>query len=111
MKEVKLDLINDTLVVRILCEIDHHTARRIRDAADEGLRTERIKTLELDFSAVTFMDSSGIGLVMGRVDTARRIGVTVKVSGLSPKIYRLFRMAGLERLEGLTFKESGLVKK
>ncbi len=111
MKEVKLDLKNDVLIVRILCEIDHHTAKIIRDMADKRLKEALPKVLELDFSSVTFMDSSGIGLVMGRVNIARELGVRVTVTGLSQKLFRLFRMAGLERLEGLSFPAMSLVKK
>ena len=90
------------LFARLSCEIDHHTARRIREKIDERLFAEKPERLTLDFSRVGFMDSSGIGLILGRVEVARAVGTTVCVSGLSPQLLRLLRLSGIERVKNLT---------
>ena len=56
----------NTLTIYLKGEIDHHTAREIREAADSLIQLNKPSVLRLDFSGVTFMDSSGIGLIMGR---------------------------------------------
>lgn len=83
-------------------EIDHHTARRIREEVDAALFRCKPSSLVLDFSGVPFMDSSGIGLILGRVDAVTAIGGVVRLSGLSPALWRIVRLAGLERIRSLT---------
>ncbi len=89
------------LVAAIKCEIDHHTARRIREKIDERLFSDRPETLVLDFSAVGFMDSSGLGLILGRCERAESIGAQVCLSGLSDALYKLVRLCGIERIKNL----------
>ena len=91
-----------TLVARINCEIDHHTAGRLRSRIDRELFVERPKVLRLDFSEVRFMDSSGIALVLGRVESAGAVGAKVHLDGLSPTLFKLVRLSGIERIKNLT---------
>ena len=87
-----------TLAAKIQCEIDHHTARRIRERIDERLISERPNILVLDFSAVTFMDSSGLGLIMGRYALVRQYGGTLAVLDPSPAVLKIIRLAGMDRM-------------
>ena len=87
---------------RVDTEIDHHTAVAIRAAIDKAIRETLPSVVCIDFSGVEFMDSSGIGLIIGRVGVAEEIGATVEISGLSDMQRKLVRMAGLEKLSGLT---------
>ena len=89
---------NKTLTVYLTGEIDHHTARAIREETDALLLGRLPKTLTLDFSGVTFMDSSGVGLVMGRYKTARSLGGAVAVQGLKPRDRRMLELSGLTKL-------------
>ena len=91
-----------TLVARINCEIDHHTAGRLRSRIDRELFVERPKVLRLDFSEVRFMDSSGIALVLGRVESAGAVDAKVHLDGLSPTLFKLVRLSGIERIKNLT---------
>jgi stage II sporulation protein AA (anti-sigma F factor antagonist) len=79
-------------------ELDHHAAKGIRDEIDEVLERLRPSVLTLDFKSVTFMDSSGIGLVMGRYRTMQLIGGKVIVKNASLHIRKVMRLAGLDRL-------------
>ncbi len=64
--ELSYERKNKILIVRLLGELDHHSAEEIRVKIDSLLDTYDISTLILDFKNVTFMDSSGIGVVIGR---------------------------------------------
>jgi stage II sporulation protein AA (anti-sigma F factor antagonist) len=87
-----------TVTVLLTGEIDHHTAKGLRQAADDALITRRPEELVLDFSGVTFMDSSGVGLVMGRYKAARSLGCRVTVRGLRPRDQKIMRLSGLSAL-------------
>lgn len=91
-----------TLTARISCEIDHHTAGRLRSRIDRALFDERPKALLLDFSDVRFMDSSGIALILGRVECAEAVGARVHLDGLSPTLFKLVRLSGIEKIRNLT---------
>ena len=94
--------VNKTLCVRINCEIDHHTASRLRARIDKEVFVMRPEVLCLDFASVRFMDSSGIALILGRVETASAIGARVHLEGLSVPLFKLVRLSGIERIRNLT---------
>ena len=85
-------------------DIDHHNAAAMRDCIDGAIEGLRPKKLTLDFSAVSFMDSSGVGLVMGRYKNAARCGAEVELLGLSRSAERIMRMSGLEKLVSIERK-------
>ena len=101
MQDFNLTKQGNTLTVYISCELDHHKAVGLRDAIDKRLTDGGIKLLVLDFSGVPFMDSSGIGLIMGRADKASETGCRVRVTGLIPTLSRLVRLSGISKLENL----------
>ena len=86
----------------ICCEIDHHTAGRLRARIDREIFLERPEVLRLDFRDVRFMDSSGIALILGRVESAGAVGARVHLDGLSNGLFKLVRLSGIERLKNLT---------
>jgi len=90
---------SDTLCALLDGEIDHHTASTMREAIDANVKKLMPKTLFLDFSGISFMDSSGIGLVMGRYKLMKEHGGEVKVINTPPAINRVMRLAGLEKLK------------
>lgn len=91
----------NNLIARIGRDIDHHTARSVREAIDKRMFYMRPEQLVLDFGSVGFMDSSGIALIIGRCEVASAIGATVRLVGLSPSLMKLTRLAGLERIKNL----------
>ncbi len=86
------------LTVYLDGEIDHHAARNIREEIDTSIERAQPETLALDFRGVTFMDSSGIGLVMGRYRTMQQYGGSVLVKNASSHIRKVMRLAGLDKL-------------
>lgn len=87
-------------------EIDHHSAAFIRKDIDRIVAKKKPKLLILDFSAVSFMDSSGIGLVMGRYKLIKSLGGEIRVENLSASSYKIMRLAGIERLGEIRQKET-----
>lgn len=79
-------------------EIDHHTAANIRTIIDDALVQGCPKELVLDFSGVTFMDSSGIGLIMGRYKAARAQNCSVRVINVKDRDMRVMKMSGLSKI-------------
>ena len=100
--EVKITSNSKTLVATLTCELDHHASKRVREIIDKEMFLLRPELLELDFSAVHFMDSSGIALIIGRVEVAKAVGATVRVRGLSPILRKLVRLSGLDKIRELT---------
>lgn len=90
-----LEAVGDRLTALLTGEIDHHSAGRIRDEIDAAIEHHRPACLILDFGGVTFMDSSGIGLVMGRYKLMRSIGGTVRVENTPKPLRRVMRLSGL----------------
>ena len=88
----------DTLTARLDGEIDHHTAKGLREKIDFEIENSSPKTLILDFSDVTFMDSSGIGLIMGRYKLMKASGGEVIIKNPSPNTLRVLKLAGMDRL-------------
>ena len=86
------------LVVRIMGEIDHHSAVEMRSGIDAEIFERRPGKLILDLSEVDFMDSSGLGLVLGRYATVQKTGGELVVLNPSERVMKILRLAGAERM-------------
>lgn len=95
---LKTDFKNNVLTAYIDGEIDHDSAVKIRTQIDAATQSLKPKLLCLDFSGVSFMDSSGVGLVMGRYRQMKLLGGTLRVTNVPDSMYRIFAMSGLEGL-------------
>lgn len=83
------------LTVQMQGEIDHHAAAEIRTKVDAYITGSNVKYLVMDFSQVSFMDSSGIGMVMGRYQNMKRLDGEVCIVGLTRSVKRILDMSGL----------------
>ena len=88
----------NTLTVRLTGELDHNSAANIRSELDELILDPRIKRLVFDLTELEFMDSSGIGLIIGRYKLMARRGGTVAVACHRGRVDQIFEMAGLYQL-------------
>lgn len=86
------------LHVTVCGEIDHHSAVTLRQGIDQKILETRPKRVEFDLSGVGFMDSSGIGLLMGRYHLMQELGGDLVIRGVSPATDRIVRLAGLDRM-------------
>lgn len=95
LKNIYFDTVDDILIACLSGEIDHHNAGSLRSEIDAAIRAFNSKHLVLDYSQVDFMDSSGIGLAMGRYRNIRKNnGIMVIVPG-SEYISRIFGLSGI----------------
>lgn len=95
---VRIETANGNITAWLSGELDHHTAASMREAIDAAVARSGAKSLRLDFSGITFMDSSGIGLIMGRYRLMTCCGGRVTVVGASDRLLRVMKLAGLDRL-------------
>ena len=86
------------MVIHLGEDLDHHNAVYIREMADGYVEKYPIDRIIFDFSGVEFMDSSGIGVVMGRYKQMSYVGGTVYVYGIGKNVDRIFQMSGLYKL-------------
>ncbi len=86
------------LVVHIGGEIDHHSAVSVRSGIDATAAAERPERLMLELSAVDFMDSSGLGLIMGRYALAKQLRAEFAVLDPSPAVIKMMKLSGMERM-------------
>ena len=86
------------LTALITGEVDHHSAREIRVTIDDEATKHMPDILALDLSGVSFMDSSGLGLILGRYNSAARLGIGFTVKYPSPSADRIISAAGAERI-------------
>lgn len=98
MKNIELDIEADTLIALLYGEIDHHAVSCMRQEIDSTIEKYRLKNLVLDYSGVSFMDSSGIGLVMGRYQNVKRRNGTMVVVPGSPYVSRMLGLSGIFRM-------------
>ncbi len=76
-------------------DIDHHSAAVLREESDKVLEREYIKEIVFDFEGIKFMDSSGIGLIMGRFRQASYNNAKISLTNVPRYIDRMLEMAGI----------------
>ena len=97
-EQVTLRFEDGVLLAVLRGEIDHHSALSVRRTLDEALCRYRPRLLRLDVSAIDFMDSSGLGLLMGRYALLKRMGGELVLLSPTPAVLRIVRLAGMERM-------------
>ena len=96
--QLELTKQENELTARLIGELDHHGAGEVRERIDNAVLQQQCRRLTLDFSGLSFMDSSGIGLIMGRYRLMNSLGGTLKLRGASRRLETVIRLAGLEKL-------------
>ncbi len=96
--EITVTIKEKVLVVSLSGELDHHTAKKVKDIAEEVIKNKGVTNLVFDFTNLTFMDSSGIGVVVGRYKLVRSLGGHVAIVNNSATIDRLLTMSGIKKI-------------
>ena len=91
-------VIDNCLMIRLPGEIDHHGAGAICERADSFLMREDVSNVVFDFENTRFMDSSGIGIIMGRYRKISCFGGRVYAIHADDQIKRIFRLSGLNKI-------------
>ncbi len=88
----------DVLIVKVGREVDHHNAEILRNNVEKKFKENDLKNIVFDFSKTIFMDSSGIGMCIGRYKLAKSVGGNFAVCNIGIEIRRIFDMAGLSKV-------------
>ncbi len=96
--QIKFSNKGTTLIAKITGELDHHSADYMREKIDSELIKSSIKNMVFDFSELTFMDSSGIGVILGRYKNIKNLNGKIVISNTNAQIKRLLEMAGILKI-------------
>ena len=88
----------DKLIVSLDGEIDHHSAAEIREGLDKMIAVNRPKIMVLELSGIDFMDSSGLGLVLGRYRRLNEMGSQMVIKNPGARTKKILAMAGVDKL-------------
>ena len=97
-EETSYEINQRHLIIRLNEELDHHNAIQIREKADRVIDRNHIKHIGFDFSGAGFMDSAGIGVIMGRYKKVVFVGGKIAVAGVNSTVDRIFRLSGLYKI-------------
>ena len=86
------------LVFKITDEIDDCSVQKIRRRADYEIERYMPKTVIFDFNRVSFMDSAGIGLLIGRYKLIKMLGGNLEIANISTSVRKIFEMSGLFKI-------------
>lgn len=100
--KVEIKSEDGTAVAALSGEIDHHNAKEIRQKLDKYIISAQPKELVMDFRNISFMDSSGIGLIMGRYKLIHECGGSLIVRNPQSYIRRVLKLSGIEKLVRIT---------
>lgn len=97
---VTVEASGGVVIAYLIGEIDHHTAIDVRERIDDAIKLKKPEHLIIDFRNVTFMDSSGIGLVMGRYRLIKSINssASMEIKNVTLQTKKIMELAGLGRI-------------
>lgn len=104
MLKVDLEQREHTTIVRMVGELDHHSAEYVKGKLEAAIARQSCHHMVLSLKGLTFMDSSGLGVVLGRYKQIKARGGEMVVCDANPAVYRLFEMSGLFKI--LSFQET-----
>ena len=96
---------NKVLIFKITDELDHHTVEKIRRKADYEIEKYIPRKVVFDFGRVTFMDSAGIGLILGRYKNISILGGKLEVINVTQAINKILVMSGISKLISINKEE------
>ena len=96
--EEGFQVIEHYLCIKMPREVDHHNARKIAEQADEMICRSEVKNLIFDFSETEFMDSSGVGIILGRYKKITCFHGKVYAIHANLQIRKIFHMSGLQKI-------------
>ena len=93
--QILMEILNNYLIVTLKGELDHHTSEDVRKKIDQEYYDNNLLNMVLDLRGLNFMDSSGIGLIMGRYKNCKDIQGHMSIVSTSSYLDRILRMSGL----------------
>ena len=107
--ELELKQIRNTLVVRVKGEMDMLVADKLRKEIDRKLETKQITNLVINLEKVTFIDSSGLGVIIGRYKKISNLSGKMYIVGASPSVHKILMFSGINKLISLYNNEQDII--
>ncbi|MEW5567640.1 anti-sigma F factor antagonist [Rossellomorea marisflavi] len=108
---IDLEVKSDVLCIRLSGELDHHTADELRERASALIESENIRHIILNLEELSFMDSSGLGVILGRYKQIKQKHGEMVVCAISHSVNRLFDMSGLFKIIRLETSEENALQR
>ncbi|WP_096153638.1 MULTISPECIES: anti-sigma F factor antagonist [Bacillus] len=102
---IDFEIKKNVLLIRLAGELDHHTAEALRAEASAIIEEHSITHILLNLEELSFMDSSGLGVILGRYKQVKNVGGEMVICSISPAVKRLFDMSGLFKIMRLEESE------
>lgn len=94
----EFEIYDNVLLIRLTGELDHHSAEPLREEASALIEKNNIRNIILNLQQLTFMDSSGLGVILGRYNQIKKRNGEMVVCSISSPVQRLFEMSGLFKI-------------
>ena len=95
---IELEIKVDVLCIRLGGELDHHTADELRGQVANAIEKNNIRHIVLNLEHLSFMDSSGLGVILGRYKQIKQVHGEMVVCAISPALQRIFDLSGLFKI-------------
>lgn len=95
---VSMEMERNTLIVRLAGELDHHTSDQVREKIEAELNKGIINNLIFNLEELSFMDSSGLGMMLGRYKKVRQLDGKMSLCCLKPNVYKIFELSGMFKI-------------
>lgn len=102
---IDMEVKQEVLCIRLGGELDHHTAEMLREKVTKAIEQYHIQHIVLNLGSLTFMDSSGLGVILGRYKQIKTLQGEMVVVSMTPAVKRLFEMSGLFKIIRLESSE------
>jgi stage II sporulation protein AA (anti-sigma F factor antagonist) len=107
---IESKVVGNFVFVRLNGELDHHAVERLRDEIEKELEATHHRGLVLSFRGIDFMDSSGLGLILGRYRSVKERGGKMAICEVSPPLKKLFELSGILKIIPLFESEEEAVQ-
>lgn len=108
---IEMEAKNSVLLIRLKGELDHHTAEQLRQEAENAITQNEIKHIILNLEELDFMDSSGLGVILGRYKKIKKNNGEMIICAISPAVKRLFEMSGLFKIMQVELSEKNALQR
>ncbi|MCK9216819.1 MAG: anti-sigma F factor antagonist [Firmicutes bacterium] len=96
--QITFEIANEALIIKLFGELDHHSSDYIREKIDAEIADKNFKKIIIDVGNLNFMDSSGIGVMIGRYKQITSKGGKLAIANLNPQIKRIYDVCGLKKI-------------
>lgn len=94
-KEMKLGIANNALIVKFIGDVDNLVCESYKNKLETIINENKYKKVIMDFSNVTFIDSSGLGLILGRYNQLKKYNGNLYMTGVNKQAEKIFNIAGI----------------